>query len=82
MTTITLRMDADLKQNLQKIAKKLWVSLNQLINLKMREFDENRVLNLDLREDLEVESIEPILGSEDFIHSKDYKRWATLLSQI
>ncbi len=55
MTTITLRIDADLKQDLQNMAKSLGLSLNQLINLKMREFRENKTLNLSLSDDFEVE---------------------------
>ncbi len=55
MTTITLRIDADLKQDLQNMAKNLGLSLNQLINLKMREFRENKTLNLSLNDDFEVE---------------------------
>lgn len=82
MTTITFRTDEALKKDLQEVAQSLWLSLNQLINLKMREFNQNRVLSLDLRNNAEVGQIEPIFWSEEFLDSEDYQRWAHLLSQI
>ncbi len=51
MTTITVRMDAKLKQDLQAKAKRLGISLNQLINLKMRELNQQQTLTVDMCDD-------------------------------
>lgn len=48
MASISLRIDEQLKENLQQQAKNLGLSLNQLINLKLREFMQQKTLNLDL----------------------------------
>lgn len=49
MTNITLRIDDNLKNILQAMAKKLGLSLNQLINLQLQQFVKNPNLNLDLK---------------------------------
>jgi antitoxin component of RelBE/YafQ-DinJ toxin-antitoxin module len=41
MTTLTLRLEDSLKEETMFLAKKLGLSLNQLINLKLREFVSN-----------------------------------------
>ena len=48
MATITLRIDDKLKAILQWMAKQLWLSLNQLINLQLQQFSKNPQLNLNL----------------------------------
>jgi len=50
MKTITLRIDDNLKNILQAMAKKLWLSLNQLINLQLQQFSKNPQLNVNLNE--------------------------------
>ena len=55
MTTITLRIDSDLKQDIQAIAKSLWLSLNQLLNLKIRELREDTEIRVPLNNATEVE---------------------------
>lgn len=50
MTTLTLRLDDSLKEETSILAKKLWLSLNQLINLKLREFVWNGSINVNLFE--------------------------------
>ena len=51
MTTLTLRIDDSLKEETMILAKKLWLSLNQLINLKLREFVWSGSININLFED-------------------------------
>jgi len=48
MTTLTLRLDDSLKEETAILAKKLWLSLNQVINLKLREFVLNWTININL----------------------------------
>jgi antitoxin component of RelBE/YafQ-DinJ toxin-antitoxin module len=67
MTTLTLRLDSSLKEETILLAKKLWLSLNQLINLKLREFVSNGSININLFENdsnlIEVnESAEDVLA--------------------
>ncbi len=67
MTTLTLRLDDSLKEDTLVLAKKLWLSLNQLINLKLREFVSNGSININLFENdsnlIEVnESAEDVLA--------------------
>ena len=50
MANITLRIDDNLKNLLQAMAKKLWLSLNQLINLQLQQFAKNPSLNIDLKD--------------------------------
>jgi len=38
MTTLTIRLDSKLKNEIEKLSDDLWISLNQLVNLKLREF--------------------------------------------
>ncbi len=55
MTTITVRMDTQLKQDLQAKAKQLGLSLNQLINLKMRELNQQQTLTVNMQDNWEIE---------------------------
>ncbi len=63
MTTITLRIDEDIKKEAQKLASSLWLNLNSLVNLKLREFIQDR----------KIEVIAPILDDTDpkFYDGKD-----------
>lgn len=49
MTTLTLRIDSDLKLELQEMAKNLGLSLNQLINLSLRDLIKKDNLNISLK---------------------------------
>ena len=60
MTTLTLRIDEDLKQELQEMAKNLGLSLNQLMNLNIRDFVKKKELNISLNNNVEIEEIEVI----------------------
>jgi len=67
MTTLTLRLDNSLKEETFILAKKLGLSLNQLINLKLREFVSSWTININLFENdsnlIEVnESAEDVLA--------------------
>jgi antitoxin component of RelBE/YafQ-DinJ toxin-antitoxin module len=50
MATITIRIDDKIKDTLQAMAKQLWLSLNQLLALQLRQFIKEPKLNLDLKE--------------------------------
>lgn len=50
MTTLTLRLDDSLKEETMVLLKKLWLSLNQLINLKLRKFVWTGSININLFE--------------------------------
>jgi len=50
MTTITIRIDDKIKNTLQAMAKQLWLSLNQLLALQLRQFIKEPRLNLDLND--------------------------------
>lgn len=50
MASITLRIDDNLKKILQAMAKKLGLSLNQLINLQLQQFSKNPKLELKLND--------------------------------
>lgn len=51
MTTLTVRLDDKLKERTTILAKSLWLSLNQLINLKLKEFTQTWAINVNLFED-------------------------------
>ena len=53
MTTITLRIDENIKIELQEMAKNLGVSLNQLMNLNIRDFIKRKELNISLENEVE-----------------------------
>ena len=55
MTTLTLRIDEDLKKELQEMAKNLGLSLNQLMNLNIRDFVRRKELNVSLENKVEFE---------------------------
>jgi antitoxin component of RelBE/YafQ-DinJ toxin-antitoxin module len=55
MTTLTLRIDANLKLELQEMAKNLGLSLNQLMNLNIRDFVKKKELNISLENKVEFE---------------------------
>lgn len=55
MTTITLRIDSDLKHDIQIIAKSLGLSLNQLLNLKIRELRDDTEIRVPLKNTMELE---------------------------
>ncbi|MDQ7009911.1 MAG: type II toxin-antitoxin system RelB/DinJ family antitoxin [Candidatus Gracilibacteria bacterium] len=82
MTTLTLRIDADLKLELQEMAKNLGLSLNQLMNLNIRDFVKKKELNVSLKSKIEFLGVEAIEGSEDFIGTNLHKRGLDLLSKI
>ena len=50
MATITIRVDDKIKNTLQAMAKQLWLSLNQLLALQLRQFIKEPKLNLDLND--------------------------------
>jgi len=52
MTTLTLRIDQELKDELQEMAKKLGLSLNQLMNLNIRDFVKKKELNISLSNEI------------------------------
>ena len=60
MTTLTLRIDDDLKKELKEMAKNLGLSLNQLMNLNIRDFVKKRELNISLENNIEIQEIEAI----------------------
>ena len=70
MTTLTLRIDDSLKEETMILAKKLWLSLNQLINLKLREFVWSGSININLFEDNSnlVEVNEPAKNVLDYLN--------------
>ena len=70
MTTLTLRLDDSLKEETSILAKKLWLSLNQLINLKLREFVWNGSININLFENNSnlVEVNEPAKNVLDYLN--------------
>jgi len=82
MTTLTLRIDSELKQELQEMAKSLGLSLNQLMNLNIRDFIKRKELNVSLNNNIEVEEIEPIKWSESFYWSDLHKKGLNLLAKI
>lgn len=70
MATLTLRLDDSLKEETMILAKKLWLSLNQLINLKLREFVWSGSININLFEDNSnlVEVNEPAKNVLDYLN--------------
>ena len=82
MTTLTLRIDEDLKLELQEMAKNLGLSLNQLMNLNIRDFVKRKELNVSLENKVEFEWIEPIEWFENFIWTDLHKRGLDLLAKI
>ncbi len=50
MASITLRIDDNLKKILQAMAKQLWLSLNQLINIQLQQFSKEPKLDLNLND--------------------------------
>lgn len=44
--TITARVDTDIVKMAKDLAKKNWISLSSIINLKLREFVDNKELKL------------------------------------
>ena len=82
MTTLTLRIDDDLKNELKEMAKNLGLSLNQLMNLNIRDFVKKRELNISLENNIEIQEIEAIEWSENFIGTKLHKKGLDLLSSI
>lgn len=70
MTTLTLRLDDSLKEESMLLAKKVWLSLNQLINLKLREFVWNGSININLFEDNSnlIEVNEPAKNVLDYLN--------------
>lgn len=51
MTTISLRIDEDLKSELQKRAKKYGISMNQLIHITLKQSRFQDGIFLDFREE-------------------------------
>ncbi len=82
MTTITVRMDAQLKQDLQNKAKRLGLSLNQLINLKMRELNQQQTLTLDMYSD-EISPLDTSDWGNEFnqMTERNTKRLRKLIAQ-
>jgi len=70
MTTLTLRLDDSLKEEAMILAKKLWLSLNQLINLKLREFVWSGSININLFENNSnlIEVNEPAQNVLDYLN--------------
>ena len=82
MTTLTLRIDDELKKELQEMAKNLGLSLNQLMNLNIRDLVKRKELNISLTNDIKVEEIEPIIWSDDFYWTDLYKKGLNLLAKV
>ena len=82
MTTLTLRIDADLKLELQEMAKNLGLSLNQLMNLNIRDFVKKKELNVSLENKVEFLWIEAVEWSQDFIWTDLHKKGLDLLAKI
>ena len=55
MTTLTLRIDEELKNELKGMAKNLGLSLNQLMNLNIRDFVKKKELNISLENENFIE---------------------------
>jgi antitoxin component of RelBE/YafQ-DinJ toxin-antitoxin module len=56
--TITARVDTDIVKIAKELAKKNWISLSSIINLKLREFINNKELKLvneDVDKDFEID---------------------------
>ncbi len=47
MTTLTIRLDNELKSKIEKLTDDLWISLNQLVNLKLREFTQTWEIHIN-----------------------------------
>ena len=48
MTTISIKIDREWKEEVDKMADILWISTTALINLKLREFVDSGVINIDV----------------------------------
>lgn len=48
MTSLSIRIDDKLKEEVEKISDDLWISLNQLVNLKLREFVETWEIHVNV----------------------------------
>ncbi|MDD3645788.1 MAG: type II toxin-antitoxin system RelB/DinJ family antitoxin [Candidatus Gracilibacteria bacterium] len=66
MTTLTIRLDDKLKKETSALAKNMGLSLNQLINLKLREFVNTGTININLfKKELNEDAIELFQISAD-----------------
>ncbi len=59
--TITARVDADIVKIAKELAKKNWISLSSIINLKLREFVDNKELKI-------IDEVEDDLSSYDMFN--------------
>ena len=53
--TITARVDKNVVEYVKKIAEMNWISMSTIINLKLREFMDNKELHLVDDEEFEVD---------------------------
>lgn len=53
--TITARVDSQVVDYVKRIAQRNWISLSSIINLKLREFMDNKELHLVDDEEFEVD---------------------------
>lgn len=51
MKTLTIRLDTKLKNEVQKLTDNIWISLNQLVNLKLQEFIQNWEIHVNAYND-------------------------------
>jgi len=82
MTTLTLRIDEELKNELKEMAKNLGLSLNQLMNLNIRDFIKRKELNISMKNEIKIEKVESINWSEDFIWTDLHTKGLNLLKNI
>jgi len=82
MTTLTLRIDEELKNELKEMAKNLGLSLNQLMNLNIRDFIKRKELNISMKNEIKIEKVEAINWSEDFIWTDLHTKGLNLLKNI
>ena len=45
---MNIRIDDELKLEIDRLADNLWISTNQLVNLKLREFVDEGTINIDI----------------------------------
>ena len=65
--TISVRVDSNVLEAVKKIAKLNWLSLSSVINLKLREFANNKELRLIDDEEFEIDFWEKWAPIDDVI---------------
>ena len=68
MSTFTVRLDTKLKKEVQKLSDNIWISLNQLINLKLQEFIQTWEIHVNALTDCNlIEVNEPAEKVHDYL---------------